>query len=105
MAVNPRRVTVVDPWVAGGEGQLRDLFPLPPWLILTARAISTSVKHFLITGIILLSIYLWWIKDWSWWQAFLLFPLLFILIRFTLITLWLWYRNPTIPLFARRDYK
>jgi len=103
MAVNPRRVTVVDPWVAGGEGQLRDLFPLPPFLILTWRAIATSLKHFWVTGVILGAFYLWVAKDWSWWQAFLIFPLIFLLTRLLLITLYLWYRNPTIPLFARRN--
>lgn len=39
------RVTNVDPWVIGGEGRLRDLFPLPPWMIITIRLITYCVKN------------------------------------------------------------
>jgi hypothetical protein len=96
------RVTNVDPWIAGGEGQLRDLFPLPPWLFLAFRAIATAARHFLITATLLAAIYLWIAKDWNWWQAFLIFPFTIYLLRSTIITAWLWFKNPTIPLIARK---
>jgi hypothetical protein len=96
------RVTQVNPWIAGGEGQLRDLFPLPPWLFLLGRFIATSFRHFLITITILLAFYLWIAWDWNYLAAFFLFPLLVFLARSTLITLYLWYKNPTIPLIARK---
>lgn len=101
MATN-RRVTVVNPWIAGGEGQLRDLFPLPPWLFLIIRGIGQAVRHYLITIITAVSLWLWWQADWVWWLAFLVFPAAFLILRLFIITFWLWYRNPTIPLFARR---
>ena len=96
------RVTNVDPWIIGGEGQLRDLFTLPPLLILAFRGIASAVRHFLLTGVILFSLYLWIAKDWSWWQAFLVFPISFYLARCSIITSWLWFKNPTIPLIARK---
>ena len=96
------RTTVVSPWIPGGEGQLRDLFPLPPWLFLIFRFLGAAFRHYYITIIALTAFYLWVWWDWSWWQAGILFPTIFILSRFLVITFWLWYRNPTIPLFARR---
>ena len=102
MATN-RRVTVVDPWIPGGEGQLRDLFPLPPWLFLLFRAIGASFRHYLITITILVALYLWIVWDWSWWQAFILFPAIFTITRVTVIAFWLWYRNPNVPLFAKQQ--
>lgn len=96
------RVTNVDPWIAGGEGQLRDLFPLPPWLFLLGRFLATATKHFLITAIVLTAVYLWIGKDWAAYQAFLIFPLSFYLARLSIITSWLWFKNPTIPLIARK---
>ena len=96
------RITVVNPWVAGGDGQLRDLFPLPPWLFLTLKALLAAGRHFLITTLILLSLYLWVAKDWAWWQAFLILPILLYLLRLLLITLYLWWKNPSIPLIARK---
>lgn len=96
------RVTQVNPWIAGGEGQLRDLFPLPPWLFLLGRLVATGFRHFLITTTVVLSILLWWIWDWASPLAFLLFPLIVLLTRALLITLYLWYKNPTIPLIARK---
>lgn len=104
MATNRgHRVTTVSPWIPGGEGQLRDLIPLPPWLFLLFRGIGWLFRHYYVFLVLSVSIYLWVAWDWSWWQAFLLFPILFILTRLTLIAFWLWYRNPTIPLFARRN--
>lgn len=96
------RVTQVNPWIPGGEGQLRDLFPLPPVLFIFFKLLGQAIKHFLITLVTLTAVYLWIAKDWNWAQAFLLFPFLFTLLRATLITLYLWYRNPSIPLFARK---
>lgn len=96
------RVTQVNPWIVGGEGQLRDLLPLPPWLFLVGRLVATSVRHFLITSIFIVSILLWWRADWSPIAAFLLFPLLVFLARSAIITSYLWYKNPTIPLIARK---
>ena|SRR6476661_11198363 len=96
------RVTHVDPWIPGGEGQLRDLFPLPPALFLTIRAIATAIRHFLLSAVAILALYLWIAKDWNWWQAFLIFPASFYLMRCTIITSWLWFKNPTIPLIARK---
>ena len=96
------RVTTVNPWIPGGEGQLRDLFPLPPWLFITFKAIGAAIRHALITLIIITAIWLWWLKDWNWWQSFLLFPLAAYLVRLILITSWLWFKNPSIPLIARK---
>jgi len=96
------RVTNVDPWIIGGEGQLRDLFSLPPWLILLGRGVVAATKHFLITAVTIFALYLWIGKDWSWWQAFLVFPTAFYLARLSIITSWLWFKNPTIPLIARK---
>lgn len=96
------RVTQVDPWIVGGEGQLRDLLPLPPWLFLIFRGIGWLFQHFLITIVLITTIYLWVAWDWSWWQAFILFPILFLFLRASLITFYLWFKNPTIPLIARK---
>ena len=97
-----RRITVVNPWIPGGEGQLRDLFPMPPVLFLTFKAISSALRHYYITFVILVSFYLWIWEDWSALLAFIVFPLAFLTLRLIVITFWLWYRNPTIPIFARR---
>lgn len=96
------RITQVDPWIVGGQGQVRDLFPLPPWVILTGRALSQAARHYLITIVTLTALYLWIWWDWAWWQAFILFPLSIVTARATAITAYLWYKNPTIPLIARR---
>lgn len=96
------RVTQVSPWIVGGDGQLRDLFPIPPLLLLTFRAITTLVRHFLITTTLLLALYFWAAQDWAWWQAFLILPITVVLLRLTLITFYLWFKNPTIPLVARK---
>lgn len=97
-----RRVTTVSPWIPGGEGELRDLFPLPPFVFLLFRAIGWSARHYYTTFTLIMAIWLWWQWDWSPLAAFIVFPLTFLLTRLLLITIWLWYRNPTIPLFARR---
>lgn len=97
------RVTQVDPWIVGGEGQLRDLFPLPPWVFLIGRALSWLFRHFLITGVFLLALWLWIAGDWVWWLAFLVFPAVFLFLRTTLIVFYLWFKNPTIPLIARKN--
>jgi hypothetical protein len=96
------RITAVNPWIVGGEGQLRDLVPLPPWLFILIKAVTQAFRHYLITTLAIIAIWLWWAKDWSWWQAFILFPLIFLLLRLTIITLYLWYKNPSIPLLARK---
>lgn len=96
------RVTQVNPWIPGGEGQLRDLFPLPPWLFLLLRALTASLKHFLITSLLCLSLYVYSIYDWTWYSAFIILPFSLIILRISIITLYLWYKNPTIPLIARR---
>lgn len=101
MATN-RRVTVVNPWIPGGEGQLRDLLPLPPWLFLTFRAIQWLFRHYLLTLLTLSSLTLWIVADWSWWGAFLIFPLLSLLTRVMVTAARLWYHNPSVPLIARR---
>ena len=97
------RVTQVSPWIAGGEGQLRDLFPLPPWLFLLGRLLQTAFRHYFITSIILLSIYIYFHYNLSPLLAFIVFPIVIYLIRCLLVTLWLWYKNPTIPLIARKQ--
>ena len=97
------RVTQVNPWIVGGEGQLRDLLPLPPWLFLLGRAVSTAFRHFLITSTFVFALLLWWKGDVVWWVSFLLFPLIILLLRSSLITAYLWYKNPTIPLIARKN--
>ena len=101
MATN-RRVTVVNPWIPGGEGQLRDLFPLPPALFLIIRFLGWLLRHYLLSLLLLSSLLLWTIADWSWWGAFLLFPLLTLSGRLTVTAFYLWYRNPSVPIFARK---
>jgi hypothetical protein len=96
------RVTHVDPWIFGGEGQLRDLLPLPPWLFLLGRGVASAFKHYLITITVILAFILWIWWDWSAVLAFIVFPSLVFLTRSTLVTAWLWYKNPTIPLIARK---
>jgi len=95
-------VTQVSPWIPGGEGQLRDLLPLPPWLFLLGRAIATAIRHYLISLTFIFSLLLWWKAEWNFFLAFILFPLLVLLVHFLIITSWLWYKNPSIPLIARR---
>jgi|SRR5690349_7415774 len=103
MATNRGRVTVVNPWIPGGEGQLRDLFPLPPFLFILIRFIQWLFRHYLFTFALLIpAIYLWIARDWSWWQAFLLYPFLLLLLRIFSTSLYLWFRNPTIPLISRK---
>lgn len=96
------RVTQVDPWIVGGEGQLRDLLPLPPWLFLVGRLLSSAFRHYLISMTVAASIYLWWQADWGWFPALVVFPIGILLTRSILITAYLWYKNPTIPLIARK---
>lgn len=96
------RVTQVNPWIPGGEGQLRDLFPLPPPIFLLFKGIASAARHFLITTTLIIALYLWIAKDWAYYQAFIIFPILAYLLRLSLITLYLWYRNPSIPLIARK---
>ena len=106
MATNPRgstRVTQVDPWIAGGEGQLRDLFPLNPAVILAGRAFLFLFRHYQLTIGFILATLLWVKADWSFAAAFILFPILLLLARLTIVLLFLWYRNPAIPLIARKD--
>lgn len=104
MATNRgRRVTVVDPWIPGGDGQLRDLFPMPPIIVLFFRGLAWLFKHYRATIILLIiPLILHFKLDWAWWAAFILFPILCLLARLIITTLWLWYRNPSVPLFARR---
>jgi hypothetical protein len=96
------RVTQVNPWVVGGEGQFRDLIPLPPWLFLLGRALLHAFRHYLISLTLILSLLLWWKEDWNFYLAFILFPLLVLLVHFLIITSWLWYKNPSIPLIAKK---
>lgn len=44
-----RPVRVVSGWTIGGGGRLREMFPLPPWLILIGQGITWCVRHFLVT--------------------------------------------------------
>jgi hypothetical protein len=96
------RVTQVSPWIPGGEGQLRDLLPLPPWLFLLGRAILHAFRHYLISLTLILSVYFWIWQDWNFFLAFILFPILVLLVHFLIITSWLWYKNPSIPLIAKK---
>ena len=102
MAANRSRVTVVNPWVAGGEGQLRDLFPLPPWLFLLFRGIGWLLRHYLFTLLLLSSLLLWIWGDWVWWAAFILFPILTLLSRVIFTASRLWYHNPSVPIIDRK---
>ena len=96
------RVTQVDPWILGGEGQLRDLLPLPPWLFLVGRFLSQSARHWLITLTLIVALYLWIAQDFVWYFTFIIFPLIVLIFRTLIITAYLWYKNPTIPLIARK---
>lgn len=96
------RVTNVDPWIIGGEGQLRDLFHINPFVLITFRAIASLFRHYLITTLFLLSLYAYFHWDWSFLGAFIILPLSLILLRTIIVTTFLWYRNPTIPLIARK---
>src|SRR3954465_13589785 len=96
------RVTQVSPWIPGGEGQLRDLLPLPPWLFLLAGALLHAFRHYLISLTLIFSLLLCGKADWNFYLAFILFPILVLLVHFLIITSWIWYKNPSIPLIARR---
>jgi hypothetical protein len=48
------------------------------------------------------SVYLWIWQDWNFFLAFILFPILVLLVHFLIITSWLWYKNPSIPLIAKK---
>jgi len=54
----PLRVTEVDKWTIGGGGRIRDLFPMPPWLILLTRFLFWWVRHWKVTC--LLGLYVFW---------------------------------------------
>jgi hypothetical protein len=98
-----RRVTVVNPWIPGGEGQWRDLIPMPPILVLLVfRPLGWLFKHPLLLLLLTISLTLFLANDWPWWGAFIIFPLLCLFARLLLTTLWLWYRNPNVPFFARK---
>jgi hypothetical protein len=92
MATN-RRVTVVNPWIPGGEVLVVFVFRPLGWLF---KHFFFSI-FFLILPLLLLTVW-----DWAWWAALILFPLLVLFTRILVTTLWLWYRNPSVPLFARR---
>lgn len=40
-----RPVRVINGWTIGGGGRLRELFPLPPWMILAGRVVVWFVRH------------------------------------------------------------
>lgn len=96
------RITQVNPWIVGGEGQLRDLLPLPPWLFLVGRLLSNAARHYLVTITVIVSIALFTAWHWNPYLAFFGFPLLVLTLRTGLITAYLWYKNPTIPLIAKK---
>ena len=102
MAANRSRVTVVNPWVAGGEGQLRDLFPLPPLVFLIFRAIGWLTRHYLFSLLLLSSLFLWIFANWVWWAAFIVFPILTLLTRVIVTAARLWYHNPSVPFITRK---
>lgn len=52
-----RPVRVVSGWTIGGGGRLRELVPLPPWLILLGRTTQWFLRHYVITA----HLALWWL--------------------------------------------
>ena len=53
------RVTLVDKWSPGGGGKLRDLFKWPPIVILAARFVWWWLRHWVVTGQIVLYVWMW----------------------------------------------
>lgn len=97
-----RRVTTVSPWVPGGDGQIRDLFPLPPIVFIFFKLIFAILKQWQLLAILCL----WWVLSLT--DALSATPALFIalflgaipvLIKYGII----WYKHPHLPIIARKN--
>jgi FtsK/SpoIIIE family len=53
------RTTVTSKWVWGGNGELRDAFPLPPWLFLAGKYVWWVITHPIHVGVVFLSLVAW----------------------------------------------
>jgi predicted GIY-YIG superfamily endonuclease len=73
------RVTVVDKWSPGGGGKLRDLISWPPWLVLIGRFILWLLRHWVLTGqIVLYSVV--WSQTGSWQLGLVAFGMLWVIV-------------------------
>lgn len=96
------RVTTVSPWIYGGEGQLRDLFPMPPALFLAIQVIKfLFFRHWYITLSLSLSTYLYLAYDWPPLLAFIFLPIFLLLAYNGAMIGYLWYKNP-VPIIKRK---
>jgi hypothetical protein len=73
-----------------------------PGSFFLGRGILHAFRHYLISLTLIFSLLLWWKADWNFYLAFILFPILILLVHFLIITSWLWYKNPSIPLIAKK---
>lgn len=51
-------VRQISGWTIGGGGKVRELFPLPPWMIVTGRLIAWLCRHPLVPGAVALVLWL-----------------------------------------------
>jgi hypothetical protein len=58
------RTTVTSKWVVGGNGELRDAFPMPPWLFLTGKYVWWVVSHPFHVGVFVLTLWAWVSTGW-----------------------------------------
>jgi hypothetical protein len=94
------RVTNVDPWVVGGDGEFKDLVPLPPLVILGGRFIAFCIRKWKRTIIILLIPTLYFYYDSI--ILALLVPFLLVATYFTIYIGGRWYRSPDVPFIRRK---
>ena len=96
-----RRVTTVSPWVIGGDGELRDLVPLNPWLFMLFKLLFFLLKQWRL--LILCGV--WYLLGRT--EAFTWFPaltcaLFICALPYTAKYAIIWYRHPYLPIIARK---
>jgi DNA segregation ATPase FtsK/SpoIIIE, S-DNA-T family len=89
------RVTNVSPWIPGGDGRLRDLFPMPPLLILTGRALLRAFHHYYISLTVIGYLILLFYRPFNA-HPFIILPTYFLTILLVALTIF-HFRNPSIP--------
>lgn len=88
----------------GGSAFPRPYVSYKTYLLLTFfRLCLRLFRHPLLILIISISLYLWIAEDWIWYLSFLIFPSLLLLLLTAVKVFYLWYRNPTVPIFARKQ--
>lgn len=94
------RVTTTSPWILGGDGELRDLFPIPPALLILGRLLTNILRQWRTTLPIIIYILLAILWKSLWLPLLIAIPML--ILGTAAFILYYWYNNPDIPLIKRK---